>query len=180
MWQPLESRKHSKKTKREKRETRSQTVCVTSGSFQRSERDQQAIQKSLAAADGLSYPAPCSPASCLLRELSFLHLPQGSCCYLHESFPDTAVKKYLQFRASAFSCNCLLLQHVEGLQGCLHLVSTVPNLISNGTPKRLLGSRFPRANPYFSVFNSTIQRATRPGLTGILLYTLLDGKKPTH
>lgn len=33
---------------------------------------------------------------------------------LHESFPDTALKKYPQFRASAFSCNCLLLQHVEG------------------------------------------------------------------
>lgn len=44
----------------------------------------------------------------------FFIFPQGSCCYLHESFPDTGLKKYPQFRASAFSCNCLLLQHVEG------------------------------------------------------------------
>lgn len=46
---------------------------------------------------------------------------------LHESFPDTALKRYPQCRASAFSCNCLLLQHMEekdeDLQGCLYLIS---------------------------------------------------------
>lgn len=114
----------------------------------------------------------------------FFIFPQGSCCDLHESFPDTGLKKTLSSEPLHFPvtvcCSSTWKGRIRTTGVAAFGICTVPNLISNGTPEGLLGSRFPRANPDSSVFNSTIQRATRPGLTGILPYPLSDGKKPTH
>lgn len=129
-----------------KRETRGQTFCATPGSCQRSDRAQQAPSPLELLMDHhillLAQLPPVPGHNC-----PFFIFPQGSCCDLHESFPDTGLKNSLSSEPLHFPgtvcCSSTWKGRIRTTGVAAFGIYTVPNLISNGTPEGLLGSSFP-------------------------------------